>query len=137
MLRRAVFPGTLFLAAFGIAVGQTPSAQPLPPQSPAPIIVSPGNHPDLPTPQLPDAQKAAAPEPPHLKPADLDSRPALNDGTKMQLIRLMDAEFAHVRKYFPIGDKSMLIAPDGAVKPGDDTLFRMAQNYGAAAKIGD
>jgi hypothetical protein len=49
----------------------------------------------------------------------------------------MDAEFVHVRKYFPIGDKSMVIAPDGLVKPGDAQLYRMAQTYGAAARIGD
>jgi hypothetical protein len=75
--------------------------------------------------------------PPHLKPADLDRRQSLNDGTKMQLIRIMDAEFAHVRKYFPVGDKSMVIGIDGSVKPGDAQLYRMAQSYGAAARIGD
>jgi hypothetical protein len=75
--------------------------------------------------------------PPHLKPADLDSRQSLNDGTKMQLIRVMDAEFVHVRKYFPVGDKSMVIGIDGSVKPGDAQLYRMAQTYGAAARIGD
>jgi hypothetical protein len=55
----------------------------------------------------------------------------------MQLIRVMDAEFVHVRKYFPVGDKSMVIGIDGAVKPGDAQLYRMAQTYGAAARIGD
>jgi hypothetical protein len=55
----------------------------------------------------------------------------------MQLIRVMDAEFVHVRKYFPVGDKSMVIGDDGSVKPGDAQLYRMAQTYGAAARIGD
>src|SRR5947209_2064831 len=136
MSRRAALFLTSLLAAFGVAVGQTPSTQPPPPKGPAPIIVSPGNK-DLSVPQFPDAQKASQPEPPHLKPADLDGRQSLNDGTKLQLIRVLDAEFAHVRKYFPVGDKSMVIAPDGSIKPGDATLFRMAQSYGAAAKIGD
>ena len=31
----------------------------------------------------------------------------------------------------------MVIAPDGLVKPGDAELYRMAQSYGAAAKVGD
>ena len=65
--------------------------------------------------------------PPHLKPIDLDSRQNLSDGTRMQLIRVMDAEFVHVRKYFPVGEKNMVIAPDGMVKPGDAQLYRMAQ----------
>ena len=109
-------------------------------QGSPPVIVGPGSvsldsHP---IPKLPDAQAQPQPEnAPHLKPADLDSRQSLNDGTKMQLIRVMDAEFVHVRKYFPVGDKSMVIGPDGLVKPGDAQLYKMAQTVGAAAKIGD
>jgi hypothetical protein len=72
-----------------------------------------------------------------LKPVDLDGRQNLSDGTKMQLIRVMDAEFVHVRKNLPVGEKDLVIAPDGLVKPGDAQLYRMAQTYGAAAKIGD
>jgi len=72
-----------------------------------------------------------------MKPADLDGRENLSDGTKMQLIRVMDAEFVHVRKNFPVGEKNMAIGPDGMVKPGDAQLYRMAQTYGAAAKVGD
>ena len=74
---------------------------------------------------------------PHLKPIDLDGRQNLNDGTKMQLIRVLDAEFVHVRKNLPVGEKDLVIAPDGLVKPGDAQLYRMAQTYGAAAKVGD
>jgi hypothetical protein len=55
----------------------------------------------------------------------------------MQLIRVIAAEFVHVRKNLPLGEKHMAIAPDGIVKPGDAELYRMAQTYGAAAKIGD
>ena len=88
-------------------------------------------------PKAPDAQTQSQPTTPQLKPADLDNRQSLNDGTRMQLIRVMDAEFVHVRKYFPVGDKSMVIGPDGLVKPGDAQLYRMAQTYGAAAKVGD
>ena len=144
MLPRAALILFLVLTACSMVAGQTgqpPSQQPAPTnQVPPPIIVSPGSNSlgSIPIPKLPDSQ--AQPQPdnsPHLKPADLDSRQSLTDGTKMQLIRVMDAEFVHVRKYFPVGDKSMTIGPDGMVKPGDAQLFKMAQTYGAAAKVGD
>jgi hypothetical protein len=125
MLRRAVFIFFLVLSVYNLAGGQS-----------APITVTPTSAIDA----SPLKPPQAPPEPAgtiHLKPSDLDSRPALNDGTRMQLIRIMDAEFVHVRKYFPVGDKSLLIGPDGSIKPGDDVLYRMAQSYGAAAKIGD
>jgi len=124
MLRRAAFAFSLVLSASSLAAAQS-----------APITVNPGKSVDTSTLKPPPPQPQ--PTGPQLKPADLDSRPSLNDGTKMQLIRILDAEFAHVRKYFPVGDKSLIIGPDGTIKPGDDTLFRMAQTYGAAAKIGD
>jgi hypothetical protein len=122
MSRRAVFVCSLVLSASSMAAAQS-----------APITVTPGNTVGTTPIKAPDTQSTA----PQLKATDLDKRPALNDGTKMQLIRIMDAEFAHSRKYFPVGEKSMVINPDGTVKPGDDTLFRMAQSFGAAAKIGD
>jgi hypothetical protein len=125
MLRRTAFIFSLVLSVYSLAGAQS-----------APIVVNPGKSLDTPSikPPEPPPEPAGAV---HLKPTDLDGRSALSDGTKMQLIRVLDAEFAHVRKYFPVGDKSMVIAPDGAIKPGDDVLFRMAQSYGAAAKIGD
>ncbi|HEX4604484.1 MAG TPA: hypothetical protein VH724_10845 [Candidatus Angelobacter sp.] len=142
MLPRTAFIFFLFLVltACSLAAGQGGYPPPPTSQSPPPIIVTPGSNSlgSIPTSKLPDAQAQAKPDnTPHLKPADMDGRQNLNDGTKMQLIRVMDAEFVHVRKYFPVGDKSMVIAPDGEVKPGDAQLFRMAQTYGAAAKIGD
>lgn len=126
MLRRTAFLFSTVLIACSLAVGQS-----------SPITVTPGNSLDSHIPK-PDAQ--AQPQPdntPHLKPIDLDSRQNLNDGTKMQLIRVMDAEFVHVRKNLPVGEKDLVIAPDGLVKPGDAELYRMAQSYGAAAKVGD
>lgn len=144
MLSRAGLPFSLVLTACGLAAGQVNQSptQPPPPtsQAPVPVIVSPGSRSvgSLPAPKFPDAQTQPVPDnTPHLKPADLDGRQSLNDGTKMQLIRVMDAEFVHVRKYFPVGDKSMVIGIDGSVKPGDAQLYRMAQTYGAAARIGD
>lgn len=139
MLPRAGLLFSLVLTACSLAVGQGGSP-PSTSQVPVPVIVNPGSRSvgSLPTPKLPDAQTQSAPDStPHLKPADLDGRQSLNDGTKMQLIRVMDAEFVHVRKNFPVGDKSMVIGIDGSVRPGDAQLYRMAQSYGAAARIGD
>ena len=140
MLRRAAFIFLPVLIACSLAAGQGGYPPPPTSQSAPPVIVNPGSrsldshH----TPKPPDAQTQPVPDnTPHLKPADLEGRENLNDGTKMQLIRVMDAEFVHVRKYFPIGDKSMVIGIDGSVKPGDAQLYRMAQTYGAAARIGD
>ncbi len=127
MLRRTAFLFSLVLTACSLAVGQS-----------SPITVTPGNSLDSHTPKPPDAQTQPQPDnTPHLKPVDLDSREKLADGTKMQLIRVMDAEFVHVRKNLPVGEKDLVIAPDGLVKPGDAELYRMAQSYGAAAKVGD
>ena len=140
MLRRALhFP--LVLTACSLAVGQIPApSNPVaPPQAPPGpvIIVRPGNALDSHSPKPPDAQQPQPDNTPHLKPVDLDNRQNLTDGTRMQLIRVMDAEFVHVRKNFPVGEKNMVIAPDGMVKPGDVELYRMAQIHGAAAKVGD
>lgn len=140
MLPRAGLLFSLVLTTCGLAAGQGGYPPSPTSQSPPPVIVNPSgksldsNH----TPKLPDAQSQPVSDTtPHLKPADLDGRENLNNGTKMQLIRVMDAEFVHVRKYFPVGDKSMVIGDDGSVKPGDAQLYRMAQTYGAAARIGD
>jgi hypothetical protein len=127
MLRSAVLSVSLISTACSLAVCQS-----------SPITVTPGNSLDSHAPKPPDAQAKPQPDTtPHLKPVDLDNREKLADGTKMQLIRVMDAEFVHVRKNFPLGEKKMVIAPDGLVKPGDAELYRMAQIYGAAAKVGD
>ncbi len=142
MLRSAALSVSLVLTACSLAVCQVP-APANPPQAPKGpprpvIIVSPGNASDPNMPKPPDAQTPQAADiGPHLKPIDLDSRQNLSDGTKMQLIRVLDAEFVHVRKNLPVGEKDLVIAPDGLVKPGDAQLYRQAQTYGAAAKIGD
>jgi hypothetical protein len=142
MLRSAASSFSLVLTACSLAVCQVPApANPpqVPKGPPQPvIIVSPGNASDPNMPKPPDAQTPQAPDnTPHLKPVDLDNRQNLSDGTKMQLIRVMDAEFVHVRKNLPVGEKDLVIGPDGLVKPGDAQLYRQAQTYGAAAKVGD
>src|SRR6478736_3235447 len=126
MPRGIILAFFLVLMVSGFAVGQS-----------SPITVTPGNSLDSHVPK-PDAQQPSAPDnTPPLKPNDLEGRQNLNDGTKMQLIRVLDAEFVHVRKNLPVGEKDLVIAPDGLVKPGDAQLYRMAQTYGAAAKVGD
>lgn len=74
---------------------------------------------------------------PALRAADLQQREKLDEHTKMKLVQLLDAEFVHTRKYLPLGDKSTVITPEGAVKPGDAVLFQAIQAHGAAAKVGD
>jgi hypothetical protein len=123
MLRRAAFIVSLILSACSLALGQSD-----------PITVKPTGAVD---PTLKPSEPAQQPIGPHLKPSDLDSRASLNNTTRMQLIRLFDAEFVHTRKNFPLGEKNMVIAADGSVSPGDPVLFRMAQTSGVAAKIGD
>jgi hypothetical protein len=85
-------------------------------------------------PQLPPARPQIKPE---LRAVDLENRQKLTETTKRELIHVMDAEFAHVRKYFPLGDKSLVINPQGQVSPGDAAIFQQIQLHGAAAKVGD
>jgi hypothetical protein len=124
MLRSAALSFSLVLTACSLAVGQS-----------TPITVKPGNSLDSGTPKPADTPPPDTT--PHLKPVDLDGRGNLASGTRMQLIRVMDAEFVHVRKIFPLGEKNMVIEPDGLVKPGDAQLYKMAQVSGVAAKVGD
>src|SRR5215472_18920136 len=71
---------------------------------------------------------------PELRAVDLSKRPKMSERTRMELIQLMNAEFAHTRKYFPLGDRSLVINPEGQVTPGDAALFQQVQTKGAAAK---
>lgn len=126
MLRRALFFFLLVITAFGLAVAQS-----------APITVNPGG---ADNPAIPRPEAAPTPDPkegPALKPADLETRQPASFDTKMQLVRSMEAEFVHVRKNFPIGEKDMTIAPNGEIKPGDAQLYKLAQKTGVSAKIGD
>ncbi len=74
---------------------------------------------------------------PELRAVDLEKRKDVDNATKMHLIQLMDAEFGHVRKYIPLGDKALVIDPQGRVTPADANLFQQIQARGAAAKVGD
>jgi hypothetical protein len=147
MLRRVLFLSATALA-FSLAAGQAPAGQGQPQDQ--------AKTGDQANPQAsqPDAKakpgdsnvfvmKAPAPPPdrpqfvPQLRAVDLEKRPRLSETTKMHLIQLLDAEFAHVRRFFPLGDKSMVIDAQGRVTPNDAALFQQVQTRGAAAKVGD
>ena len=148
MLRPVAFL-SIFLAAasFGFAQSQSNdqgSSQPkpadgqaqssIPANSQAPAQAKPqANDPSvfvLKGPERPPDQPQFTPE---LRAVDLEKRPALSASTKVRLIQLMQAEFAHVRHYFPLGDKAMAIDPQGRVTPNDAVLFQEVQQKGVAA----
>lgn len=84
------------------------------------------------TPQPSDVQA-----PPKLQIGDLQKRPEMSAGTRLEIIQSINAEYARTRKTFPVGEKDITITPDGKVKPGDDRLYQVALTHGAAARIGD
>jgi hypothetical protein len=142
-----MFPRTPFLLAVAVAASSIAAGQDAPqtvdpqaqskPESPA--QADPKAKPSDPgvlilkAPQMPASPQTA----PQLRAVDLEKRGKLSGATRMQLIQLMDAEFVHVRKYIPLGDKSMVINPQGQVSPSDAALFQQIQVHGAAAKLGD
>ena len=83
----------------------------------------------------PDEQKQQFKPP--LRAIDLENRAKLDQNTRMKLVQLLDAELVHTRKYLPLGDKSMVITPEGLVKPNDQDLYKTMQEKGVAAKVGD
>ena len=148
MLRRTLFLFALAGTAFGFAVAQQPPAAGNQPQASDPQAQSkpdPQAKPSaqskpaesnvlvLKAPQAPPIQQSA----PQLRAVDLENRPKLTNQTRLQLIQILDAEFVHVRKYLPLGDKSVVINPQGQVNPSDAVLFQQVQLRGAAAKLGD
>jgi hypothetical protein len=149
MLRRVSFLLTLALAVSGLSVGQAPAGQSQTAggQSKTDAQTKPGDSQAKPPaqPAEPGVFVMKAPERPpdqpqfvpQLRAVDLEKRARLSETTKMRLIQLMDAEFAHVRKYFPLGDKSIIIDAQGRVTPNDASLFQQIQTRGAAAKVGD
>jgi hypothetical protein len=127
MLRRAL----LFTAVASVAVslaaqqqqGQKPDTKPADPDV---LVLKP--------PPPPPGQQQ---EKPQLRAVDLQSRPKIDDVTRMKLVQLLDAELVHTRKYIPLGDKNTKITPEGLVTPNDSVLFQSMQAHGAAAKVGD
>lgn len=129
MLRRAFFFSAVAFFSCSSCLAQQPggSVQPVPGE-PGVVVLNPAPSPPV------QAQPQFTPE---LKSAQLDNRPKLSSQTKMRLIQLLDAEFVHTRKFLPLGEKDMVITPEGQVKPDNTQLYRAMQASGVAAKIGD
>jgi hypothetical protein len=126
--------------AAGVASGQEPAAgasqeKPATPQAQTDGQAKPADSGVfvLRTPKAPASEQFT----PQLRAIELEKRPKLDEGTRMLLIQSLDAEFVHTRKFFPLGDKSIVINPQGQVSPGDAVLFQQIQARGAAAKVGD
>jgi hypothetical protein len=85
----------------------------------------------------PEPPSSQAPVAPLLRAVDLEKRSKLDPQTRMHLVSLLDAEFAHVRKSLPLGDRSLVIDAEGRVTPNDQNLFQLSQMHGTAAKPGD
>jgi len=155
MLRRVAFLST-FLAAASFGFAQNPSndqnsSQSKPADGQAQSTTpAKSQAPDQSKPQAPQASDPSVfvlkgPErppdqpqfTPELRAVDLEKRPALSETTKVRLIQLMQAEFAHVRHYFPLGDKAIVIDAQGRVTPNDAVLFQEVQQKGVAAKAGE
>lgn len=128
------------LLVTGVALGQEPagSASQQKPANPPAQTDSQGKPADsnvfvLASPKAPASVQFT----PQLRAVDLGKRRKLDENTRVLLIQSLDAEFVHTRRYFPLGDKSIVISPQGQVSPGDAVLFQQMQAHGIAAKVGD
>jgi hypothetical protein len=137
MFRRMPFLLGSVAVTWGLAAGQTADPQQTKSDGqanpPAQSKPADSNVLILKAPQAPNVQQTPA----ELRAVDLEKRPRLTSQTRLELIKLMQAEFVHVRKYLPLGDKSLTINPQGQVNPSDAALFQEIQSRGAAAKVGD
>jgi hypothetical protein len=124
MLRRALFFLNVVMVVPSLAAGQEPPTA-TKSADPGVIILKP---PDMP----PQPQFV-----PKLKAVELQKRDRLSGDTRMKLIQLMQSEFGHVRRYIPLGEKNLVIDPQGVVRPDDAQLYQRTQAVGAAAKVGD
>jgi hypothetical protein len=57
--------------------------------------------------------------------------------TRMQMIRLLNAEYAWVRKSFPRGDKGLTLKSDGALSPSERDVYMQVVQKGAVARPGE
>jgi hypothetical protein len=67
----------------------------------------------------------------------LKGRPPMSKETRLQIIRLLQAELAFTRKVFPQGEKGLVIDPSGTIKPDNQELAFAVANQGVAARAGD
>lgn len=66
-----------------------------------------------------------------------DKAPPMSKQTRLQIIRLLDNEFAWTRKPLPMGDRAVTIKQSGEMIPGDAELKRLVETRGMAAKAGE
>jgi hypothetical protein len=67
----------------------------------------------------------------------LKGRPPMTKETRLQIIRLFQAELAFTRKVFPQGEKGLVLDPSGTIKPDNQELAFAVANQGVAARAGD
>src|SRR5438270_13781490 len=59
----------------------------------------------------------------------LSSRPGISGETRMQLIRIINAEYVFVRKAFPLGQKGLVMKESGEISPNDTQLRQLLARY--------
>lgn len=65
------------------------------------------------------------------------TRPEISKQTRMELVRALSAEFAFTRKQLPLGQRVIVIRPDGSVATSDRELYSLAAQHGQVARAGD
>lgn len=68
--------------------------------------------------------------------ADTTKPQPMSKQTRMQMIRLLNAEYAFVRLPLPMGEKGIVIKPDGKIYPAPPQLRMMVAKFGEAARPG-
>lgn len=66
----------------------------------------------------------------------LKNRPPMSKQTRLQMIRLLEAELAFTRKVFPQGEHGLVIDTAGQLKPDPQELNMLLANQGVAAHAG-
>src|SRR4051812_43125477 len=62
--------------------------------------------------------------------------PHITQDTKLAIVRLLSSEFVWTRKPLPLGDKGIVIKPNGELLPNDAALKMEVESRGEAAKAG-
>jgi hypothetical protein len=71
------------------------------------------------------------------KPASQPSAQHMSPGTRVAVIRALNAELVYVRRPFPMGTKGLTLHAGGKMTPDGDELLGLVSQYGAAARPGD
>jgi hypothetical protein len=66
-----------------------------------------------------------------------DRKPEITKQTRMEMIRLLNAEYAWVKKPLPHGDKGFTIRPNGEITPNDQDLYMQIVQKGPVARPGE